>query len=178
MKPVDANESVNQNILLRQCLSSNATISSSSSLSQYSNSYKFSQSLTHALQSISNAKHKIATRISKSPNIDDPYSDMALQSNESLKMNDAHHNDEIKRVNTLKSNLKQTRQQRMQRTTSESSTESNYNTLNTNKNFKSFLHYKPGLFNNLKKLNSEKLFLVSNTAPVGIFSRLPFRFNK
>ena len=103
---------------------------------------------------------------------------MALQSNESLKMNDLEtNNNDFRRINALKSNLKQTRI-RMQRTTSESSTESSCNTINTNKNFKSFMHYKPGLFNNLKKLNSEKLFLVSNSSPVGIFSRLPFRINK
>ncbi len=68
------------------------------------------------------------------------------------------------------------KQQRFQRTMSESSTESNYNTLNSSSmNKRHLMHYKPGLFNNLKRLNNEKLILVSNNSPLGIFSRLPFR---
>lgn len=126
-----------------------------------------------ALQSISTAKRRLSTRVSRSPNLEEPGCDFPIET-------DLDSNVVCKKL-VLK-NLKQTlnpKTNRFQRTTSESSNESNYNTLSSsntnNRNFKTLMHYKPGLFNNLKKLNNEKLFLVSNSTPVGIFSRLPFR---
>jgi hypothetical protein len=89
-----------------------------------------------------------------------------------------------------------------QRTISESSTESNVTSLHSNasamynlgssvgRNYPTsfmsiasassssrtiMMNYKPTLFNNLKKLTNEKVLLMSNNSPVGIFSRLPFR---
>lgn len=190
IKPLDGLEIGTNLNSLKKCLSSNATISSNSSISQYSNSYKLSQSLNQALQSISHAKTRLNTRVSKSPNLEKS----AAEINETLNLYNSqdtksivdskstkttingNKNNQKKSINSYGSSTKQ----RYQRTTSESSNESNYNYLNTNSNtkhFKSLMHYKPGLFNNLKKLNNEKLVLVSDSSPVGIFSRIPFRMS-
>ncbi len=69
-----------------------------------------------------------------------------------------------------------------QRTVSESSNESNsnYGLLALNKN--SIIstknrHYKPLLFNFLRRLNNEKLLFIANNSTIGLFSRLPFKSN-
>ncbi len=123
-------------------------------------------SLNSALVSIS---HKIAHKISKSPN-------------EAL--------GDLLEINTKHGNTSR----RFRRTISESSSESTYNAYsknpsslltgvsnsNTNSNYKTVNSgggYKPSLFNNLRKLNTEKLMFMSSNAPIGVFSRLPFKLN-
>lgn len=71
-----------------------------------------------------------------------------------------------------------------QRTVSESSNESNsnYGLLSLNKNINSVVsyksrHYKPILFNCLRRLNNEKIMFLSNNSTVGLFSRFPFKSN-
>jgi hypothetical protein len=68
-----------------------------------------------------------------------------------------------------------------QRTVSESSGES-YSNYGTNKNINSIsssktrlMHYKPILFNCLKRLTNEKILFSSNNSYVSLFSRLPFK---
>ena len=65
------------------------------------------------------------------------------------------------------------------RATSESSTESNLSSsLNSNfLNIKNYKIFRPALFNNLKKLTSEKMILTSNNIPLCVFSRIAYRSN-
>ena len=192
IKPIDGLEINGTNLnSLKKCLSSNATGSSNSSISQYSNSYKLSQSLSQALQSITHAKTRLNTRVSKSPNLEEEstteISETILQnqlSQDSKSIIDSKSKSSGQQKKSITSYGSNTnyKQSRNQRTTSESSNESNYNNLNntnsnTTKQLRSLMHYKPGLFNNLKKLNNEKLVLVSNSSPVGIFSRIPYRLS-
>ncbi|CAF0947785.1 unnamed protein product [Brachionus calyciflorus] len=67
----------------------------------------------------------------------------------------------------------------IKRTISESSNESSLNTSMTRNNIllASNRNSKPSLFNNLKRLTNEKIILTTNNSPIGVFSRLPFRFS-
>lgn len=153
------NASNNTNI---QLATSNVTISSTSSVStQISSSHKLAHSINSALQS---TRHKLSHKTFKSPD------EAILLSNPT------------NIISATKSNSSTIR--KVQRTISESSNES-FNPLNisarnsgsysTTASNRTFMNYKPALFNNLKRLTNEKILLTSNSSPVGIFSRLPFR---
>jgi hypothetical protein len=72
---------------------------------------------------------------------------------------------------------------KFQRTVSESSNESYTNFggfLSLNKNViisTKNRHYKPLLFNFLRRLNNEKIMFLANNSTIGLFSRLPFKSN-
>ena len=101
IKPLDGLEIGTNLNSLKKCLSSNATISSNSSISQYSNSYKLSQSLNQALQSISNAKTRLNTRVSKSPNLEKS----AAEINETLNLYNSQDTKSIVDSKTTKTSI-------------------------------------------------------------------------
>lgn len=154
---------------------SNGTISSTSSNSIQMNEAKnkLAQSLNSALYNQNNKSKKVLSEATKTDN------SKLLPIN----ANQAVIAAQPKTANQLPHKL--------ERTISESSNDSNYyfiNSTNTsNRNLgayssisstnKALMHYKPSLFNSLKRLTNEKLLLTSNNSPIGVFSRLPFKLN-
>ena len=142
-----------------ELISSNITVSSSSTTSIN----KLNQSF--------NSSSKSRPKLTKSPKA------IEINMNPLVKTS-SYQQAAVNYLNPKPSSVNNTNPSRRpyQRTISESSTESNCQTVGRNSGTqKSFMHYKPSLFNNLRRLTNEKMIFTSNNIPLGLFSRIAFR---
>jgi hypothetical protein len=161
---------------IQQAAVSNVTLSSSSSVvsttRQSSSSHKLAHSLNSALLSVSSKLHK-----QRAPS---PSDETLLAGERQPPLGESR-----------RRRSAQARRRPHTRTISESSSESAFHsvlfhhktasgnnassTVCNAQTSRCVTGYKPSLFGNLRKLNNEKLVFTSNNAPLGMFSRLPFR---